>query len=243
MGENRNIAAIGCSLLSVRFLLSAFILILTAVGLRPGMRALAEYYQKEPIVIRRPLQEFDVSGLPTFRKDWQFKFEPATDDIETEDYAIIKFKQERTGKEVALFVTYYSDPQSKVPHTPDVCYRQGGAVVKKMTTVTIDTPESAPEHPQIKARLILLQMPNCEQVVIYSFCAEGQLVHTRGQVRWLIGKPGNRHTYFSKIEVATNHPTGTDPTPSIEICKKLFRESMSILLTEYFPDKEQLKRR
>lgn len=247
MYEDRNTVSVGRSLLSARFLLLVIILVLAAVGLRPGMLALAKRYEKEPIAIRRPLKEFDISHLPSFRDGWKFARRKAPiEDLGTDEYVQIAFTKENPSEDLLyamLFVTYYSDPRDKVPHTPEVCNRQAGNIVKKMTTITIDTPELAPEHPQIKANLLILQRPRDNSADIYLFCVEGEFRRSREQVRWIIGKPGNRHVYFSKIEVAAAYPTGGDPTQAIEVCKKLLREALPILLAEHFPDKEQLKRR
>ena len=75
----------GHSLFSVPFVFSVIILVLAAVGLRPGLKALAAYYAKESIPINRPLQEFDVSRLPSFRTGWEIKSKEITDDISVAD--------------------------------------------------------------------------------------------------------------------------------------------------------------
>ena len=84
----------GHSLLSVPFVFSVIILVLAAVGLRPGLKALAAYYAKESIAINRPLQEFDLTRLPSFRTGWKFKSLITTDDIETDEYLLLKMKRE-----------------------------------------------------------------------------------------------------------------------------------------------------
>ena len=44
-------------------------------------------------------------------------------------------------------------------------------------------------------------MPDgAEQIVLFCFCVEGEFRCNRESVRWLIDKPGNHYTYFSKIE-------------------------------------------
>lgn len=247
MHKVKSTASVSGSLLSAHFLLSAVILVLAAIGLRPGIQKLSEKYNKEPIPIRRPLKEFDIFCLPSFQHGWA-KSDIPPESIGTDEYAIIKLTRKNPDKlpqNLVLFITYYSNPSDKVPHTPDVCYRQEGAIVKKMTTITLDTPELAPRYPQIQANLLIFQMqkPKCNQVVIYCFCAEGKIRHSRNQVRLIIGKPGNRYTYFSKIEVIANYPIGTNKSEVIETCKTLFREALQKLLAEYFPNKEDLKRR
>jgi hypothetical protein len=243
MPKDRNSVSTLRPLLSAGFLFSAAVLSLAAVALRPGVEALSEHYTKEPIAVRKPLSEFDVSRLPSFKSGWTRSDIPP-DDIETDEYAIIRLSAEQPAqmpKEVVLFVTYYSDPESKVPHTPDVCYRQGGAVLKSMKNTTIAIPGLA-QQSKITARLLLFRQRGYNQVVIFSFFADGQFRNSREQVRWTIGKPGNRHVYFSKIETVASYPTDGSPVPAINLCKKLFAEAVSILVSEHFPTKEQIKR-
>lgn len=232
-------------LLSARFLLAVLILVFAATGLRPGMRALAEYYEKESIAPRRPLEEFDVSKLPSFRDGWEFRRDDMTEGAETDEFVFTYLKRKGTDAYIAnLFVTYYSDPRDKVPHSPDVCYRQGGAVVKKMTTIMLDTPQLAPAHRQTEANLLLLQMPEGhEQVLLFCFCVEGSFTSKRDTARWIIGKPGNHYTYFSKIETTSSYTSGGNPSEALSLCKKLFSEALGALAKEYFPRSEDLKRR
>ncbi|MBN2271424.1 MAG: exosortase-associated EpsI family protein [Sedimentisphaerales bacterium] len=231
------------SLFSAAFLLSAAVLAIAAVGLRPGVRALAERYAKEPIAVRKPLSEFDTSRLPSFAEGWTREDIPP-EEIETDEFAIIRLTRRNIAqgpKEVVLFVTYYSDPKSKVPHTPDVCYRQGGAILKEMKNITIDVPGLARGR-EVKARLLLFEQQTYNQAVIFCFFADGRFRHSREQVRWLIGMPGNRHVYFSKIETAANYPKDASPDSAVELCKTLFREAVPLLISEHFPTIEQLKR-
>ncbi len=228
--------------LSAPFLSAALILIAGAAGLRPAMTALSVRFLKQSIPIRKPLAQFDISRLPSFSTGWLTSNVPP-EDIETDEFAIIHFSRRTFGtepKEVVLFVTYYSDPQSNVPHTPDVCYRQGGAVVKKMSNITIDPPESAP-CPKIKARLLLMRRQKLNQAIIFCFYVDGRFRHSREQVRWMIRKPGNRYVYFSKIETVAMYPLNGEPTEAIELCKRLFAEAVGQLISEHFPTREQLR--
>ena len=242
MGRDAKIFLPAESFLSIRFVFSAAILVLAATALRPGLGALSRRYTKQPIKINKSLTEFDILRLPSFKRGWSISHVPP-DDIETDEYAIIRLTREGSQtepREVVLFATYYSDPKSKVPHTADVCYRQGGAVVEEIRNIAIDIPDLA-EDSQVTARLLLLRQQNYNQVVIYCFCADGEFKHSREQVRWMIGKPGNRYVYFSKIEAIASYPTGVEPGPAIELCRLLFREAAAILVSEHFPRREQLK--
>lgn len=247
--QNRGRVSLFGSLMSARFLLTAFILILAATGLRPGMKALSQRYTKKAIAIRRPLKEFDTSLLPSFRDGWDFVREklPASEEALGTDEHILLALNKKGQKDVSagLFITYYSDPKDKVPHTPEMCYAQIGVVIKERSIITIETPELGREHPQTRACLLRLDMPksNSDQVYIYCFYAEGEFRVSRNRTRLVLNKPGNRHTYFSKIEVYSLCPTDGDSTEAIEICQTLFREVLSVLLKEHFPSRDQLKGR
>jgi hypothetical protein len=242
MSSDRSFLSLARLLASAGFITASMTLIVATAGLRLGLEALSQHYAKKPIDIRKPLGQFDISCLPSFSAGWVSSAIPP-EDIETDEYAIIRLTNTRprgVPEEAVLFVTYYSDPKSKVPHTPDVCYRQAGALLIDMKDITIDLPESAP-RPQIKARLLRMRKEQCDQVIIFCFYVDGQFKNSREQVRWMIGKPGNRYVYFAKIETASNYPTNGDPRAAIERCKRLFSEAVPILISEHFPTREQLR--
>jgi len=232
---------------SIPFALAAGLLVTAAVGLRPGLNALADYYGKEPIDLRRSLDQFDPSRLPSFHQGWTFKFHSASErDVGTAEYAHVSFTNQdktREPKRAELFVTYYNNPQDKVPHTPDVCSRQSGAVVEQMYVMPIKSLQEDSKHPPIEARCIMLREKEYKMVDVYLFCVEGKFRYSRNQVRWVLGIPGNQYSYFSKIEAAAVYPLNGDPAVALETCKTILREALPILLSEFLPTKEQLRRR
>jgi len=230
----------------IGFVLSAGLLAAAALGLRPAMAALGRHYTKEPAAVRRPLRAFDLSCLSSFQEGWTAKLSETDAEIETEEYALVNLKNTYPAGGVDsgyLLVTYYDNPRDKVPHTPDVCYRQGGGIVKQKKTVSLDIPGLAPGQSPVKATLLVLDMKLCDRVVIFLFVAEGEFRRTRGQVRWVLGVPGNKHAYFAKIEASAACPRGTDPTEAIRTTERLVRESVPLLMKEYLPDAAQLARR
>ena len=241
--EKSNISNLA-SLLSMPFLASVLLMIIAGIGIRPVMSALSDYYEKKPIEPRRPLQEFDVSKLPSFQNGWEFSKKEIIEEVGTEKFIFTYLKRNvpyEKPRSAYLLVTYYNDPKDKVPHSPDVCFRQEGAVMKKMTTIKIDTPRLVPDYPRTEVNLLIFQIQNIDQVALYCFCVEGKLRCNRDSVRWILGKPGNRYSYFSKIEVASSYKE-ENPEKAIELCETLFRESLQVLIEEYFPRKEDLKR-
>jgi len=234
-------------LVSPVFVLSAMIAIAAALGLRPAVTALADYYRKEPIDLRRSLKDFDVSALPSFNRIPDVPAVSAPfEAIGTDEYTVL-FLQEKgsvdPGRKEALFITYYSDPDDRVPHTPEVCWRQGNTIVKDVSTITLDTPELAPEHPRVPVRLLRMEQPRDHVVLLYVFCANGRFYDNREQVRLAAAWPGPRHVYFSKIEAVAYYPAKADPAPSLARCKKLLREALPVLMQQYYPAKEDLERR
>ncbi len=235
------------SWLSGPFLLAALLLILAATLLPPVLKVLASHYEKEPIAIRRSLKTFDPQSLLFFQKDWDFHDSPVSaEEIGTEEYTYITFQRKdklKSPQQIVLFITYYSDPRDKVPHTPEVCSRQAGAIVRRLTTTTIDIPESGQAVSPIEAKLLILDQQKQSSLTLYVFCVEGLFRHDREQVRWIIGKPGNRHVFFSKIEVAALLPANGDTQAAFEACKEVLSQMIPVLVNDYFPTKEQIQNR
>ncbi len=233
-------------LLSVRFVLSAVILAAAALGLRPGMAVLSKYYAKETIGVKRSLRKFDVANLAGFQKEWELRMEETEDDIGTEEYAIVKLGRKYPSEDLEsayLLVTYYSDPRDKVAHTPDVCYRQAGAIVKAKTAIQLDIPSISSQQTPVGATLVDLNVGPGNRIVIFFFVVEGKFRRTREQVRWVLGTPGNKYCYFAKIEASATYPKDGDPTKATELARQLLAEATAVLLDQYLPDTSQLGRR
>lgn len=245
MATKKNIFALVYVFGNIRFLLSASVLIICAVALNPAISALSQYYGKKSAPIRKPLKNFDVSKLASFRDDWKSKQVSApVKDLQTDEYVHLVFLTDlkELSRRVELLVTYYNDPADKVGHTPEVCARQEGAVVTELSTITIKTPQLAPDFKEIVARFIVFKQKNYYYADIYVFLVEGKFRHTRNQVRWVLGMPGNQQTYFSKIEAGAFffNPEGRDEAVKKTIL--LLQEALPELLAEHFPTAQQIKR-
>jgi hypothetical protein len=250
------------SWLAVPFVACGVVLVIAAVGFRPAVAALTQKYSKLPIAIRKSLDDFDLDAVPSFRRVQQvdefsdlFRRLNLQSSVGTKDFARIVFEPREgsdsyaTDDNLTLLVSYYSDPRDTVPHTPEVCYRQGGAVVRSIETVAVEIPraDGAPqtiEALQIEFTPVLLiggeAVPadpdsGWRQTVVYTFVCNGAFYDDREQVRWAIGRPGDRYTYFSMVEVVSTSPPGWSFDERQAQARQLLGEALAVLLADHFP--------
>ena len=240
------------SLLNPMFVIAAVILMAAAIGLRPGIARLADRYKKQPVPIRRSLKLFDVADLPSFERlsdhpSLWFVILPGDAGTDEATWLFLQDKREKRSKrkprQVTALMTYYNDPADKVPHTPEICYRQTGAVVEQMKTVTIELSGPTPSHREIEACQIQLRQGPLRAIILYVFVVNGEIVHDREQVRWRLGMPGDWYTYFSKVEIIGSYLPDEGPEPAIQSCKQLMSELLPTLINQYFPDDDALRKR
>ncbi|MHC4948333.1 MAG: exosortase-associated EpsI family protein [Planctomycetota bacterium] len=230
--------------LSARFVACLAVLLAGLLGLQPGMAALARAFSKERIELRRPLDASAFERLPSFRPDPDIRRHDATvEAIGTKDWLSMGFRERDAAPgtgEVLLLVTYYSNPRDTVPHTPEVCYEQAGALVTSIEDVVVDTPGLGPDRPTVDARLLGIRF-RLDQVLLYTFCCNGDFYADRQQVRVRIGLPGERYTYFAKIEAMAILLPGEDASTVADRCRRLLDEVLAVLLADHFPTADQLQ--
>jgi hypothetical protein len=254
--------------LALPFAACAVILVIAAIGLRPAVAVLTQTYSKLPIPIRRSLESFDAEALPSFRPvehvdEFSDLFERLNlrAGVGTKDFTRVVFEP-RTGSDpystddnLTLLVSYYSDPRDTVPHTPEVCYRQGGAVVRSIRTVDVEIPGGGGEPRtitalQIEFTPVLLvdgeaapAAPDSgwRQTVVYTFVCNAAFYADREQVRWAIGRPGDRYTYFAMVEVVSTSPPGWSFDEREAQARRLLGEALAVLLADHFPRADQVR--
>jgi hypothetical protein len=253
--------------LSLPVLGCGVILVAAAVGLQPVLAAVIQKFSKQPIALRRTLDEFDVTGLRSFRPalssdayEEVFRLAPLTS-VGTEDVLrlVVEPKigadRDSTWDNLTLLVSYYSDPRDNVPHTPEICYRQGGSVVRSIEIVDVEV-RGLETGPQVISAKMIEFLPvllvdgepvaadpdsGWRQAVIYTFVCNSGFYADRERVRWAIGKPGDKYTYFSKVEVGSTCPPDGDFEETRERCKLMLGDALSVLVSEHFPTKAQVK--
>ena len=234
------------------FQISVALLAVTAAGLSPLISALSHWATKEPNGLVLPLDQFDTRSLPSFDPaPDRSGFKITEDDVETDDVITIPFlTRENCGLaprfNTLLFVTYYSDPRSQVAHTPEVCYRQAGATVQDMRSVEISLPGMDGLPVKATARVLDVRQQGRQSAIAYVFVSAGRYYHDRERLRLAIGWPGDKHTYFSKVEAAALVPAGRESTESFEdavrVALRMLEESVPLLRTNHYPLDEVVRR-
>lgn len=218
---------------SGKTLICAAILIAAFLGLRPGMHSLAGSMRKVGVPARKPLVEFDVFKLSRFeRSATPVVLSGTITELGTEEYGFFTLtEKESPGTAITLGLTYYCSPGDKVPHTPEVCYRHSGYLVKDISSCRI----AVNGQPDVSATTVVMAGQDSDIVVVYLFHSNGAFYQTRNQVRWVVLRPGDEHIYFSKIEAANIIPSGSDPLPAIERCRELLGEVIPVLIADHLP--------
>jgi hypothetical protein len=234
---------------SSRFIACAVMLIGMAALLRPAIAALTRHYDKQPIVLKLTLDDLTADDLPSFRDpEGRLSLGLGPGDVETEDVIAPVFEleelrgDEAVRQQVMLFVTYYSDPRNRIAHTPEVCYRQSGAVISAMRTTPLDIPELSDEHGTIIARELDIDSYGRRSALVYVFSCNGRFFHDREAVRFAIAWPGDAYTYFSKVEAVTTYRTDEEYDEAIARCKKLLAEALPVLVERHYPGRADVAR-
>lgn len=225
------------------FGISAAVLLVAAVGLRPTIDALRTRYTKSTIELRRPLDMFNTSELPSFRRapdDTFMTLLPSSAEaLGTDQYAMFNLQEKgSTGREghTVLLLTYYSNPGDKVPHTPEVCYRQTGGIVRDLKHRTVPTPGLGPDTPEIYARTLYLEQAHSRAAIAYCFCANGDFVSDRVGARLRIAWPGDKYVYFSKVEAVSRFEQDSEKEEAMRRSERLLAEAMPLLIEKHFPE-------
>jgi len=231
------------------FAVCAAILLLAVLGLEPVLAALEVEYGKTSILPRSPLGAFGLNALPSFKlapEDSPFLDLQADDDVGTDDLLFLRMQEKHASGmdgQIYLFVTYYSDPDDRVPHTPEVCYRQIGGIVRKSGSASIVMPAGRDLPAEVTARTVIIEQAEANTVIAYVFCANGRFYTARNDVRVALGWPGEKRVYFSKIEAVTRSERGEDTSAALQRCRRMLEEAIPELVGTHFPLKEQLSRR
>ena len=79
-----------------------------------------------------------------------------------------------------------------------------------------------------------------DEVLLYTFFCNDRFYSDREQVRWVIGLPGEKYIYFSKVEAVTPIFAESEREAAIDRCRRLIDETLRLLIDRHFPQAEEL---
>ena len=226
--------------------IAAVVLMLAAiVGLRPAAAGLSRYFAKESIELRLPLDDFDFDRIESFRHIPGLELSTTTDaDIGTSEWITELFLPVgNTVDQTTMLVTYYSDPRDRVPHTPEVCYRQSGAFVSHVQDDMLPTPELGPAHTAIPVRQLMATLGDSRTLIVYTFFSNDRFYCDRERLRLTLGLPGDKYVFFSKVEAVTSIRDDETMEDAAARARRLLGELLPPLLDDHFPRPEDTRRR
>ena len=207
---------------------------------------------KKPLPLRKPLPAMRRTDLGALR--FVSSAPPlspeAVEALGTKDYIIWNLEDTRRElndplRYVQLFVTYYTGGHNLVPHTPDVCYVQGGyapSVPHETRSASLPTVTDDP----VPLRLLTFdrktKMGEVAVTVVYTFFCNGGFTASRNTIRLWTQAPTTRHAFFSKVEVTfgSSPDRRTLQPPAREICYEAAMDVLSVMLPvlrdEVWPD-------
>jgi len=253
------------------FLLCLAVLALAAGFKEAAIERFGIVFRKEPLPLRKPLDDLDETRLGPYRVIGKAKIDNADvlKSLGTEDY--IQWELEDTEADrlsgtryCSLFITYYTGDPDRVPHVPEECVTGAGnqLLSRQAVTLALDidpTQVAGVKTDNGKALLDVRYLvftgartgawTRHKFAVLYFFKANGKFASSRAGVRAIMG--GNlrgRYSYFSKVEWKFY---GTGPGGVIHAKKadvlsassKLISAVLPLLETEHWPDWEQANSR
>ena len=220
------------------------ILAAAAIAANPAAQVIAQRFHKSAAALREPLATLRDPSIKEIHR-----IETAADevrrladsDVGTPDTLLRTYSD--GSKSYMVFVTYYSNQRETIPHTPEVCYRQAGATVNSMSTVQLVLPprEGGTAPRPVEAKLLDIEADGTRRALAYVLCCEGAYHNDRESARIVLGLPGNRRTFFSKIEASAILSEGEDFPAAAQRAASLLQGVIPELERTHFPTQQQLR--
>ena len=231
------------------FVVCTIVMAVCAAGLHVGADMLKLYFRKEPLPLKKPLDELAESSLLPWRVTKKETIsKEIIPELGTSEYITWRLEDQNAAKddpfrEVSLFITYYTGDPDKVPHVPDECYLASGATVKGKDNLTVTVLDIGAEKDQLPVRLLDLSLPTnsglgeeIRTTVSYFFAVNGTYRCTRDEVRLLQNNIYDRYAYFSKIEVFFLGAQNPSQSEVLKHLEALFQKLVPVLVEDHFPD-------
>jgi hypothetical protein len=241
------------------FLLCAAVLALAASGISLMQSHFKLWLDKEPIGLKKSLDELDESKLGPFVVKQKIKIQSndIVDGLGTQDYlqwvlVDSEADPESPAGSLLLFITYYGKADS-VPHVPEECYTGGGFTKKSSDPITFRVAGMADDGSgadrEIPGRYVIFTRENSSFLssglsfpVLYLFSVNRIYANTRTDARFILGKNiRGKHSYFSKVEMVFNQMRNSpDQASATKTCDKLLSVLLPVLEHDHWPGANDL---
>ena len=247
------------SFLSPLFIISTLVVAAAVAALPAALSAVTEHFTKLPAPIRVSLHDFDFNRMPNFRqvvKSREFGI-MEDQDIGTDEAFMVSMQKvdalgEPISRETLFHAAYYDgagESGLRVSHTPEVCYRQGGATINDVQRVDIPLPAGAiPGYDSIPARMVDITLPGGGYLIdVYLFVSNGNFYHDREALRFAMSVAGEPRVYFTKVEAGALYDREKLPgrphttrEEARDMAMEVLAEGLPILLEHHLPQPEDL---
>ncbi len=243
------------------FLLCVVLLAFVAGGMSWVKSYFKLWLEKEPVALKKSLDELDESKLGPFtvKEKRKIQSNDIVDSLGTEDYlewvlVDSEADPQSSAGSLLLFITYYGKADS-VPHVPEECYTGGGYRRESSDPITFEVPATAdsgtgPER-KIPGRYVIFARANSKLwssglsfPVLYCFNVNRTYANTRTDARFILSKNiHGKHSYFCKIEMVFNQMRKLpDHAEAVATCEKLLSVLLPVLERDHWPDVNDLMR-
>lgn len=234
------------------FVICAAVLALAAGGMSIATKKLGLYLEKEPLPLKKPLEELDVGKLAPYRVVAKQKIEneEILQSLGTEDYIqwVVEDPCRPTrspGREMLVFITYYRQPD-RVPHVPEECYTGGGYQRLNTDAVSFqigqaDGVRTVPgRYLRFDKKGGEISLAPQQFPVLYFFRVNGEYAGSRDDARMALNKNiFRKHSYFCKVELVFNQSLAApSKEDAVAAGERLLAVLLPLLEREHWPDLE-----
>ena len=233
------------------FLICVLVLAVAGASMSVTMEKLGIVFKKEPLLLKKSLEQLDESDLTPYKVVSKEKIEnPDTlKALGTEDYIqwILEDTEQVVNssvKEFLLFITYYKLPD-RVPHVPEECWTGGGYQKLGSEAVTFSINNGEGFKTNVPARYLVFsskqtnlwqsseRIPN-----LYFFKVNGQYAGDREKARIALNKNlFGKSSYFCKVELVFNRSSvAPSKEQAVAAGEKLLGVILPILEQRHWPD-------
>ncbi len=235
------------------FLICTAVLALACAGMSVARHQLGLYLKKEPLPLKKPLDQLDEAALAPYEVVAKLKIEneEILRSLGTEDYIQWVLEDPREPSEspvrrVMLFITYYKLPD-RVPHVPEECYTGGGYRRLDTEPVTLHVTLSG-EPRDIPGRYLVfegspdaLASASPRFPVLYLFRVNDEYAGSRDGARMALNRNiFSKHSYFCKVELVFNQAL-VAPTRAATVSagERILMAVLPLLERDHWPDSTQ----